>query len=71
MDASVCTDKIRANLLRSGGWMRETHVTRAAARKTRDVNEERNLDDLLDAVNSVSASEPKSYNQAMKSGLKD
>ena len=51
--------------------MRETHVTRAAARKTRDVNEERNVDDLLDAVNSVSASEPKSYNQAMKSGLKD
>ena len=53
---------------RSGGWTREDHVTRTAARKTRDVNDKRNVEKISDAVNIIIKSDPKSYGDAMKSG---
>uniref|UniRef100_A0AAV1T532 Integrase catalytic domain-containing protein n=1 Tax=Peronospora matthiolae TaxID=2874970 RepID=A0AAV1T532_9STRA len=64
-------DAMRRNHSKVGGWTREAHVTRATSRKSREDNAEQKEEEVSDVVNVIRESDPKSYGQAMKSGLKD
>ena len=62
---------MRENRSRSGGCTREAHVGRTEVKNKRDLNEERKVKEILDAVNSIRESDPNSYGQSIKSSLKD